>query len=85
MSDIETVGQARAIAESSLSVRCDVCRVLHHVHWRLLQTLKDADRIDGLHTRLKCRHCGARPTAENVGVYIRPPGPSGGFGRSATR
>ena len=47
--------------------------------------VQDADRIDGLHTRLKCRHCGARPTAENVGVYIRPPGPSGGFGRSATR
>lgn len=85
MSEIETVGQAQAIAGSWLSVRCEACRVLHQVHWRRLPTLKETDRVDGLHRRLKCQRCGARPTAENVSVYVQTSGPTSLYGPATAR
>lgn len=85
MSEIETVGQAQALPNSWLSVRCDACRVLHLVPWNLLPGLKEADRIDWLHRRLKCRHCGARPTAENVSVYVQTSGPTSLYGPATAR
>lgn len=68
MTEFQTVHDAVAAGRERLEVRCETCRVTHHVPWRLLPGVLNGDKIAELHRRLVCKKCGQRPAAELVRV-----------------
>lgn len=63
---METVEDAIAAGKTHLEVRCEPCRMLKQVPWRLLPGVMVSHRLSDLAMHLVCQKCGTRPDPASV-------------------
>lgn len=63
---MDTVDDAIAAGKTHLELRCEPCRVIKQIPWRLLSGVMGSHRLEDVAAHLICRRCGTRPDPATV-------------------